>query len=132
MTEKRDTWSNIKEFYTKRFGISPELVDIMSVFDILKLCASGSSNIAISKFLGETEESIMEINDAYLGFMGWKMDLDFSPLKFYKELNNPMEKEFVDSVIQKYGYKLNADLHHMYESASIVERLEKLIDEKWI
>lgn len=131
-TDKFDAWEAIKTFYTDKFGVSPDLVDILSVFDVLKLCASGACNMSISDFLYIEEQATINILDAYLGFTGWETDLSFSPLGLYKELGNPDEATFVDNVITKYGYTVDIDLHRMYESARHVERLERLLDEKWV
>jgi hypothetical protein len=129
-----DTWNQVKDFYTQKFGTSPELVDIAPVLDLLRLCASGSSNKTIAKFYGESEESLMEIFDAYFGFMGWEKDLSFSPLALYKELKSPDQSTFTDVVIQRYDVNtsLSRMFVKMYESSVMVEKLERLFDEKWI
>ena len=127
-----ETWEEVKSFYRERFGTAPELVELAPILDLLRLCASGSSNKSIAKFFGETEEGLMELFDAHLGFMGWSIDLSFSPLKIYKELNFPDEDKFKHTVILRYNYLITHDLERMYESARLVERLERLFDEKWI
>jgi len=130
--DKFEVWETIKTFYREKFGISPELVDFAPNLDVLRLCASGSSTKSIAAFFGESPDDLAQLIDAYLGFMGWREDLSFSPLKLYKELERPNEADFVDQVVIRYGHKLNMDLHRMYESASMVEKLERLFDEKWI
>lgn len=127
-----DVWEEIKTFYREKFGTAPELVELAPVLDLLRLCASGSSNKSIAKFFNESETGLMELFDAHLGFMGWKQDLSFSPLKLYKELDLPDGQKFVDEVILRHGYKINMDLKNMYESARLVERLERMFNEKWI
>lgn len=134
--ENNDVWEEVKTFYREKFGTAPELVELAPVLDLLRLCASGSSNKAIAEFFGESEAVLMELFDAHLGFMGWENNLSFSPLRIYKELVIKDEDYFIESVIRDYGYvvkyPLNSDLHKMYESARLVERLERLFDEKWI
>jgi hypothetical protein len=130
--DKFETWETIKSFYREKFGTAPEMVELAPVLDLLRLCASGASNKSIANFFNESEEGLMELFDAHLGFMGWKQDLSFSPLKLYKELDKPDGQTFADAIILKHGYKLNIDLGHMYESARLVERLERLFDETWI
>jgi hypothetical protein len=125
-------WEEVKSFYRERFGFAPELVDIAPILDLLRLCASGSSITSIAAFFNEPEQQLMTLFDTYLGFMGWKEDLSFSPLKLYKDMNSPDRDSFVDAVIQSQGYKLNMDFAKMYESVRIVERLERLFDETWI
>jgi hypothetical protein len=125
-----DTWDQVKDFYIQKFGISPELVDIAPVLDLLRLCASGSSNKTIAIFYGESEEGLCEIFDAYFGFMGWESSLSFSPLQLFKRMGCPSYDLFCDAVVQQFGYK--TDIKNMYESARITEQLERLFDEKWI
>lgn len=132
MKSEHEVWNEVRDYYYKRFGIAPELVDIAPVLDILRLCASGSSNKSIAVFLGETEMGISEVIDAYLGFMGWEIDLSFSPLKLYKQLNNPDEETFKNNVVLKHKYLITHDLERMYKAAAMVEKLERLFDEKWI
>jgi hypothetical protein len=130
--DKFEVWETIKSFYREKFGTAPELVDLAPVIDLLRLCASGASNESIAKFFNESEEGLMELFDAHLGFMGWKQDLPFSPLKLYKYMDLPDGQKFTDEIIIRYGFKLNIDLKNMYESARLVERLERMFNETWI
>lgn len=127
-----ELWETLKSFYKEKFGIAPELVDIVSVIDLLKLCAAGADNKSIASFLNETEMGVAQTIDAYLGFMGWEYNLSFSPMRLYKELNKPDVETFINEVIIRYGYKLNEDITKMYESACIVDKLERLLDEEWV
>lgn len=130
MTDDK-AWEEIKTFYREKFGTAPELVELAPVVDLLRLCASGSSNKSIAKFFGETETGLMELFDAHLGFMGWENDLPFSPLKLYKEMGLPAQQEFADAVMLR-GFKWSMDIDKMYMSVKLVERLERLFDETWI
>lgn len=132
MTDDRETWKLIKEFYSGKFGIAPELVEIAPVLDYLRLCASGSSNETIATFFNENPEWLADLFDAYFGFRGWSIDLKFSPLALYKQLGSPDKETFTNNVILKHGYLISHDLDRMYESASMVEKLERMFDEKWI
>lgn len=127
-----EVWETVKSFYREKFGTAPELVELAPILDLLRLCASGASNRSIANFFNETEEGLMELFDAHLGFYGWKNDLPLSPLKLYKEMHYPMEQEFINAVILKHGHLLGIDLRKMYESARLVERLERLFNETWI
>jgi hypothetical protein len=125
-----DTWNQVKDFYTQKFGIAPELVDIAPVLDLLRLCASGSSNKTIALFYEENEEWLADMFDAYLGFRGWQNDLKFSPLMYYKQRGFKTEQEFIDEVTMRFGY--NPATKEMYNACVVVEQLERLFDEKWI
>ncbi len=127
-----EVWEEVRKFYIEKFGISPELVDIAPILDLLRLCASGSSNKSIAKFFDETEEGLMELFDAHLGFMGWDIDMKFSPLKLYKELDDKSLESFKDAVVTKYGYHHPWFIERLYKTASFVDKLERLFDEKWI
>ena len=132
MNSEHEVWEEVKSFYREKFGTAPELVEIAPILDFLRLCASGAGNESIAKFFNESEQMLMEIFDAYLGFMGWREDLHFSPLKYYKDWNLPTIEEFKDQMAMRFGNTPNNDIAHMYESARIVEKLERLFDEKWI
>lgn len=79
-----DVWELILEFYEKELKIPRKITDYLSVSDILKNCAMGLSNsrIAKSNELDDIEYITITVN-YYLGFPGWKRDLDFSPLAIY-------------------------------------------------
>lgn len=130
--DESNLWDTVKSFYKEKFGITPELIEVASVFDLLKMCASGSNNKSIAKFLDETEMRVAEILDAYFGFMGWSRDLEFSPLKEYKELSSKNINEFRDKIVTKYGYTDNVFIRQMFNSSEIVEKLERLLNEQWV
>jgi hypothetical protein len=132
MNSEKDLWEEVRDYYYKRFGIAPELVDIAPVLDILRLSASGSSNKVIAEFFNEHEMGVSETVDAYLGFMGWEHNLSFSPLKIYKELNKPSLEVFKEHVVLRFGITNDMVILYMYNASVIVDKLERLFDEKWI
>lgn len=125
-----ELWNGIKDFYYEKFGIAPELVEIAPILDLLRLCASGSSNKTIAEFFDEDENYLADMFDAYLGFRGWSTDLKFSPLSLYKELEDKSKDNFVEAAVLKYGRIFGFD--EMYNSCKVVEQLERLFNEKWI
>jgi hypothetical protein len=128
-----DRWDRVKQFYKDKFNIEPALVDIMSEIDVLKLCATGSSNKSISKFLDLDEEFVSETISKRLGLNGWVADLPFNPFRMYKSLGAPYDLEsFRNIVIISYGYQSDLEINKMYNAAGIVVNLEKLLDEQWI
>ena len=127
-----ETWEQVKQFYKDKFDIEGSMVELATNFDILKMCAAGASNKSIAMFLEIDEELASAVIDKYLGFMGWREDLSFSPILYYKQLNSPPIDKFVEEMIIKFGHMFNMDMKHLYDAASITEQLERLLDDKWI
>jgi hypothetical protein len=127
---QQSVWDEVKQYYYEKFGTAPELVDIAAVFDILRLCASGSSNDSIEAFFGES--NLEELFDVYLGFTGWVSDLPFSPLQLYNSLDDKSLQNFRNEYITRYGYDNDKLIINMHNAAGLVSNLERLLDEKWI
>ena len=125
-------WEEIKTFYREKFGTAPEMVDVAADFDILKLSASGSGNKQISEFLDCDTDLVGNIIESHFGFRGWISDLGFSPLKIYKGLDTKDLESFRNTVIISYGYFPNAMVEGMHSASGLVEKLERLLDDKWI
>jgi hypothetical protein len=131
-SKDRETWELVKTFYKDRFGIAPDLVEIAMVFDILKMCASGSGTPQIAEFLEMKPEKVAEILDIHFGFTGWDSDQPFSPLKIYKGLDTKDLESFRNAVIMQFGYVDATTIKHLHTAAGLVAKLERLLDEKWI
>lgn len=129
---KSEVWKQVQQFYIDKFGATPELIEIATDFDILKMSASGSGNDKISEFLSVEEEVVASIIDMHFGFGGWKHDLEFSPLRVYKGLDTKDLESYRDVIIIQYGYQFTKKLDNMYRAAALVEKLERLLDEKWL
>jgi hypothetical protein len=86
-------WEAIKEFYSKRFNISGETVELIAVLWFLKKCVSGLSNNTINKSCGYDEDDpyLKEMLLEYFGFPGWEKDLDINPLSLYNECKDDYE-----------------------------------------
>lgn len=132
MSEMPGLWETVKSFYNEKFGASPELVDIASVFDILKMCAAGASNGVISTFLNEHEQSVMETVDAYLGHMGWEVNLIFNPKRIYDGLDTKDIESFRDVVVTNYGFHHPKLIDDAYNTCVIVSKLERILNESWV
>lgn len=131
-TNKEELWEQVNKFYMDKFGATPELIEIATNIDLLQMCARGASNEKIAEILELDEEVVSYIIDKYLGFMGWKTDLSFNPIKLYKELGSPEIAAFVEEVILRHGHLMNYDLKNIYMAAFMTDNLERLLDEKWI
>ncbi len=112
-----ETWEEVKRFYKERFGIEPVLVELMSDINILRLCATGASNNAITEFLSlpledELFHPVSDVIDKYYGFRGWANNLDYSPLRLLEsgELTDELQIRVCETYLA----------------------LERLLDEKWI
>ena len=108
-----EVWEDIKEFYNNEFGISPELVDVMSSLEILVMCVSGYSNATISKTLSISEREVSSVIRNYLRFDGFSTDLKYSPIREYGTNRDSLEPEIKNA----------CDLYSI---------LESLLDENWI
>lgn len=125
MDNKLETWNQVKQFYKDKFDIEGSMVELATNFDIIKMCATGASNKTIADFLEIDEQLVTNIIDKYLGFVGWEVDLEFSPYKVYKDNNftsNTNLSEFMEKGLIEYTFKM----------VSTVVELERLLDEKWI
>lgn len=106
-------WKQIEEFYKNKFGITPEVTNLMSKIDILRLCVNGASNKQISSFLDVDTETIVAVLRDTLGFNGFLEEPEYSPIKMYeKGLLDPNSTDY--SICKKY------------------EELEGILDEKWV
>jgi len=131
-TKFSELWESVKQFYQEKFGIAPELVDVMADFYVLKLCATGASNSSIAHFLDMEVEIVGEIIDRNFGFTGWDNNLDFNPLRLYKSMNEVSKELFRDRVIEDYKYVEDAIITRMFDASALVNNLERLLDENWI
>jgi len=133
MENKQETWEQVRKYYKEKFGIEPELVDIMADYDIIKLCASGASNKNIAETLnlpGET--TVSSTIDGRIGFIGFSADLLFSPLGLYKSLSEKTFDKFRDKLIMEFGFVDNDGIQRLYDLVTYVENMERVLDEKWI
>lgn len=137
--QQQELWEQIQQYYLDKFGIEPNLVDVMSDIDTLRLCATGSANKSIATFLGLPQEGdvyqyqpIGNLLDKYFGFRGWQEDLHLNPLQYYRSLNSPDMEKFKYYVVLRYGIIDSLVIVHMYNASAIVDKLERLLDEKWV
>jgi hypothetical protein len=83
-TTQPKQWIEFKEKFYKQFPEEdPKLLDYIAVYGILYLIVNGISNEDIAEILNENQEYIESVCDEFLGFLGYKETLDFSPIKQY-------------------------------------------------
>jgi hypothetical protein len=85
-------WDSIKRIYKENFNIPDTIIEYYSTFEILKKCISGYSNLRISYGMKDDLKYIKEVLFYSLGFEGWEVDLDFSPIAVYNRCNNNYER----------------------------------------
>lgn len=78
-----ETWDAVVAFYANNFGISKDLVELMSRYEVLKLCASGSSDAEIEEYLDLEHEEVVDILQKYYGHVGWNVNLKINPYAVY-------------------------------------------------
>jgi hypothetical protein len=79
-------WGVISALLSEKLNIPIRILNLVAVYDILKLTASGVSKLEISLV---TEQPISYVEDAsfnYLGTIGWDTDIDFNPYQVF--MNN--------------------------------------------
>lgn len=82
-----DTWDLIKKVYKIKFGIPARVVDLMAGEPIIRLCVEGRSNKYISKKLRLPQRYIRSVLMDCIRFVGWKQDLDISPIMVYDSVD---------------------------------------------
>lgn len=128
------TWEDVKSFYTETFKVSPELVDLVAISDVLLMSVSGSSNTSISKFLDLDTQVVEEILDTALGFKGWENDLEFNPYQIYaflKNIDSVTEPNFKRECLAILGLP-NATVHLIFHLCKQYSDIEERIGEEWI
>lgn len=82
--DPEDSFNELKRAYIDNLNFSEVLVDYLSNEEIILTCVEGRSNKYIATKFVITEEEIESILSEYLGFSGWKYDLDFNCYEFYE------------------------------------------------
>lgn len=123
----QNIWEEIKKIINKNTGISMEIVELLSVDEILKQCVFGLSVSHIANYIDQNEKYVREVLLAFLDFEGWNEDLDFSPIACYNRSNTREEfSEDVKSfshVTNTCGFIFMYDLCRKYKE--IEERIKK-------
>lgn len=128
----------LKDFYRKELNIPAELVDILSVNDVLIMCVSGASNESISDTIDMDLNVIKEILETVLNFSGWKNDLPVNPYKIFTSLRINKDFTFQDFLVltrradpDRASYS-DEDVKKMFEMCSVYTDIENRLDSEWI
>lgn len=134
------TWTIVKEFYTREFGIDGWIVEMYANLDILCLCVSGVSNEDIVKFLEIPLPDVKNIMEKTLDFEGWEKTLPINPLQIFSAYDGTKSsvQHFVDfnSVISAELCKYE-DLSHiktdtLFYLCELYTDIEERIINEWV
>jgi hypothetical protein len=114
-----NVWEEVKKIINKNTDISVEILELLSVNEILSQCVSGLSVSHIARYIDQDEKYVREVTLEFIGFEGWNEDLDFSPIVCYNRSNSIEEfKEDIKSfsyVPKTYGFIFIYDLCKRYK-----------------
>lgn len=125
MNQINKIFDDIKEFYKTTFGLSEEMVELVSDYDVVLLCCSGASNKYISEYLDIPLEDVEKILTRRIGFEGWVLDLHSNPYAIYLKVNGDEEK-FKGSFDSMAYYK------PIYDMCKKFEEMYIRINNEWI
>lgn len=113
-------WDLIKHFYKEKFNINPDVIEYISVNEILKKCVTGYSNDRIANSVNEPVEYVKDVIKDFFGFSGWEIDLDANPFAIYNrsrgDFNRYKEEiSMVSSIFNDYIIKLSYNICKKYD-----------------
>jgi hypothetical protein len=130
-----NSFEEIKEFYLERFNIPGELVDILSVSDILLMSVSGACNESIADTLEVDVDFVKEVLTTMYDFEGWNTDLTVNPYRIYSGLRVGVDlnlEEFSRIVGERDETLDENNLRRLFSMCDIYNKLENRIDSEWI
>lgn len=124
-------WDDVVKFYEEKFNVTPDLVELATDFDVLKMCAAGSSTGEISEFLNISYHDVETILLANYGFRGWEYPLKVNPVKLYEVIEDKSFNTFAEYVTDVAQYEED-QINTMWLSAKAFKGFQELLDEKWV
>lgn len=133
---RNEIWDAIVKFYADSFGIPSELVELMAVYDILKLCATGSTNRQIAEYLGEDVKEVGKILETYFHFDGWPIELPINPYSIMSDVLDAWEglprfDAFRNEVLTRMQSN-EFEVYFMYDVAKQCHDLERRLRNEWV
>lgn len=123
-----ETWDKIVKFYRDTWGYTPKMVDYLACRNIIKEHCKGLSIQRIASRTDTKERDVRMTLHKYMGFDGWEIDLDFSPLAVYN-ITKGIEKEYMDyityNVEREYNYYM---MKLSYVSCTKLYRMEEQLN----
>jgi len=77
-------WDYIKSIYVNEHNIPEPVVDMIAAEPILRHCVTGYSINKVVRYTLMQRDYVKAILNEYFEFDGWNVDLDFSPIAFYR------------------------------------------------
>lgn len=136
--ERNEVWDAVVKFYAENFGISSELVELMAVHDILKLCATGSTNKQIADYLGEDVSEVSRIIQKYYdNFDGWPIELKVNPYSIMSDVLDvweglPRFDAFRTEVLTRDRTCNEFEVYFMYDVSKVCHDLERRLRNEWV
>lgn len=131
----KSNWDDVKTFYKESFDIPGDLVDILSVSDIVLMCVSGASNESIAETLEVEEDFVCEVIKTVLDFDGWSRDLTVNPYGVFLTLRVGVDlnlEEFVRIVGSRDTSLTTGELETLYSLCESYNKLENRIEKEWV
>ena len=129
-------WDITATILEEKLNIPRQILDYISIRDIILLCASGSSNQSIALFLQTDLDFVCEIVSSTFLFSGWEKDLDINPYQILKNiLDAEYEKaylSFVEEVKLMTPYYGESEITKMFIVADKYFKIEQEMERWWI
>jgi hypothetical protein len=120
-------WIEFKRMYMSKFNASSQVVELIASWEILLFCASGRSNLSISRFLDMDVDYITEVIQDNLKFQGFEYDLDLNPSSIFSRIGN--FDEFVAEIKAVSPLAFDKELVLWYNVCNKFDSIRKEIDE---
>jgi hypothetical protein len=88
---ENEHWAEIRGLLSESSNTPELVIDYMAVINILQMCVRGLANLKIARFNGMDEEMVRRTIFQFLGFNGWKFDLDLDPWRMFVVTNGNFE-----------------------------------------
>jgi hypothetical protein len=115
-------WDVIKAFYQQKFNIPPQYIDYIACEKLLLDCVSGYGNKTISRRHKLPIDYVKDVIIDFLGFPGFDIDLDISPIALYN-LSNKNLLHFQQNVVNHSAYLEYEDAKFLFK---ICRKFDKL------
>lgn len=126
MQRETQLWDYVVDMYKEKLNIPKDIVELLSVLDILQKCIEGLSNEIISRYLDLDLRFIKTTLEKYFSFDGWSNSLDFSPIQVYNRVSNL--EEFIFEVEMIAALVLPLDVNLSYEVCKKYKELENSLE----
>ena len=124
-------WQKLSKEYAGLVGVPVNVIEYLSVFEILKCSVTGMSNIRISDRFGfaDGDNYVAEVLIDNLSFSGWESDLQFNPLALFNESDGTYQHYYA-KVIERCPYTYSDSLIVMsYNISLIYSKIKEILQD---